>query len=61
LLADHPRSCGRDSGRAAEEATRRGFALVDRVSERERLAISAMNYAKVTGEGDKMAKAVDGP
>jgi DNA-binding winged helix-turn-helix (wHTH) protein/predicted Zn-dependent protease len=40
------------------EYSRRAFALVDRVSERERLAISAVYYMRVAGDAAKSADAV---
>jgi tetratricopeptide (TPR) repeat protein len=41
----------------AIEYTRKAFALIDRVSERERLSIAAMYHERVTGDADNMADA----
>jgi DNA-binding winged helix-turn-helix (wHTH) protein/predicted Zn-dependent protease len=43
----------------AIEYSRRAFALIDRVSERERLAISAAYHMRVTSDASKSADAVD--
>ena len=42
--------------RRSVEYSREAFALIDRVSERERLAISAIYHIRVTGEADKISR-----
>ena len=45
--------------RRSVEYSREAFALIDRVSERERLAISAIYYIRVTGEAEKISDALE--
>ena len=45
--------------RRSVEYSRKAFALIDRVSERERLAISAIYYIRVTGEAEKIRDALE--
>ena len=45
--------------RRSAEYSRAAFALIDRVSERERLAISAIYYIRVTGEAQKITDALE--
>ena len=45
--------------RRSVEYSREAFALIDRVSERERLAISAIYYIRVTGEAEKITDALE--
>ncbi len=45
--------------RRSVEYSREAFALIDRVSERERLAISAIYHIRVTGEAEKIADALE--
>ena len=45
--------------RRSVEYSREAFALIDRVSERERLAISAIYHIRVTGEAEKITDALE--
>ena len=45
--------------RRSVEYSRKAFALVDRISERERLAISAIYYIRATGEAEKITDALE--
>ena len=45
--------------RRSVEYSREAFALIERVSERERLAISAIYYIRVTGEAKKITDALE--
>jgi tetratricopeptide (TPR) repeat protein len=56
LLGNAYGNAGEDA--LAIEYSRRAFALIDRVSERERLAIAAVYHMRVTGDAAKSADAV---
>ena len=47
-----------ENERSAVEYSKRAFALIDRVSERERLAISAVYHMRVSGDADEAAAAL---